>query len=421
MKKYGKYFEHYYYFLLSNGVEYQQKIAEQEMDQYLKFIKNNCRFYAPYFSKDCNVESLPIIDKAFVTEHYSDFALNKPFHIGKSSGTTGQPIKVPYSKNVYQKEYAFWWYHRSFGGVRRGDRIATFAGHKIADTRSDSPPFWVMNNSENQIFFSSYHLSEKNMPYYIDALNNFRPDFIHGYPSSIFYIAKHILEENCELFFSPKMIVTSSEATLGFQRKTIENAFDCKVFVWYGNAEFCGHITECNYRKLHIQPYHSFVRILREDNTEAKPGETGTIVATNFSNYAFALINYDVKDTVKISEKQNCSCEKGGLVLDYISGRAEDCIITPEGRSVRRLGHLFKDAKYVKNGQIVQNDTNSVIIRIEKQNGYTGRNEKTILHEARARLGTTIDIQFQYVQEIEKEPNGKFKFIVQNIDPGTLA
>jgi len=419
MKKYGRYFEQYYDFLLSNGVQYQQKVADQEMANYLNFIKDNCSFYAPYIGNSCNIDRLPIIDKTFVTEHYSELLLDKPFLIGKSSGTTGQPIKVPYSKNVYQKEYAFWWYHRSFGGVHRGDRIATFAGHKITDIKSDSPPFWVLNSAENQTFFSSYHLSKKNMSHYINALNKFQPVFIHGYPSSLYYIARHILEENIELYFKPKMIVTSSETTLDFQRKTIEKAFDCKVFVWYGNAELCGHITECDYGKLHIQPYHSFVRVLREDKTKAKPGETGTIVATNFSNYAFALINYDIKDTVKISEKQNCTCDKGGIVLDYILGRIEDQIITPEGRFVGRLSQLFKDAKYVKNGQIVQNDTNRVIIRIEKENGYTGKIEKVILLEARARLGHAIDIQFQYVKEIEKEPNGKFKFVVQNIDLGT--
>jgi phenylacetate-CoA ligase len=212
------------------------------------------------------------------------------------------------------------------------------------------------------------------------------------------------------------MVVGSSETTLDFQRKAIEQAFNTKLYVWYGNTEFCGHITECAYGKLHIQPYHSFVRILRDDNTEAKPGETGRIVATNFSNYAFALINYDIKDSVKISKKQNCPCDKGGMILDYVHGRIEDYILTPEGRFVGRLDHLFKDAKYVKNAQIVQNDLYTIIVRIEKENGYSKKIEQAILKEARIRLGKTIDIQFQYVKEMYREPSGKLKFVVQNIN-----
>ena len=245
------------------------------------------------------------------------------------------------------------------------------------------------------------------------------PDFLHGYPSTLYYLAKYILEEDVQLYFRPKMIVGSSETTLDFQRKVIEQAFHTKLYVWYGNTEFCGHMTECAFGKLHIQPYHSFVRVLREDNTEAKPGETGRLVATNFSNYAFALINYDIKDVVKISKNQNCKCNKGGMLLDYVLGRIEEYIITPEGRFVGRLDHLFKDAKHVKNGQIVQDNINQVIIRIEKENGYSKKVEEAIVKEARIRLGKTIDIQFQYVKEMEREPNGKLKFVVQNINLGT--
>jgi phenylacetate-CoA ligase len=420
MKKYGKFFERYYDFLLSNSIQVQKEKAEEELCEFLQFIKRNCRYYSRYPTNNYDLRSFPVIDKSIVNKKYSEFLLSKPFFVGKSSGTSGQPLKVPYSEGVYQKEYAFWWFHRSFGEVQRGDKIATFAGHKIADVKRDKPPFWVYNAAERQMFFSSYHLSRKNLLLYIKVLNRYKPDFLHGYPSTLYYLAKYILEEGVQLYFRPKMIVGSSETTLDFQRKVIEQAFHTKLYVWYGNTEFCGHITECAFGKLHIQPYHSFVRVLRDDDTEANPGETGRIVATNFSNYAFALINYDIKDVVKISESQNCPCDKGGTVLDYILGRVEDYIVTPEGRFVGRLDHLFKDAKYVRNGQIIQNDVNNIIIRIEKEDGYSTRIEKSIFLEAEARLGDTINIQFQYVKKIEKEPNGKFNFVIQNIDIGKM-
>ena len=221
-KKYGELYDGYYHFLLSNGLKQQEQKAEEELEEYLKYIKKNCRFYSQYLTNNYNLKALPIIDKHVVNKQYSEFLLNKPFFVGKSSGTTGQPLKVPYSKNVYQKEYAFWWYHRSFGGVSRGDKVATFGGHKIADVNRDKPPFWVFNSAENQMFFSSYHLSRKNIPQYIDELNRYGPDFLHGYPSSLYYVAKYVLEENVQLDFKPKMIVGSSETTLDFQRKVIE-------------------------------------------------------------------------------------------------------------------------------------------------------------------------------------------------------
>ena len=413
-KKYGLYYQKNYRFLMDNNVVEQQLHSEIELAAFLQYVKENCSFYKPFFSELPEVYQVPLIDKSVVVTNHHDFKCEVPFFVGKSSGSTGQPLKVPYSQNAYQKEYAFCWYHRSFGGVHKGDRVATFAGHKIADVRRDRPPFWVYNKLENQMFFSSYHLSEPNMEHYVGQLNWFRPDFIHGYPSTIYFVARYINEKGCELTFQPKMIVTSSETTLDFQRVAIEHAFGCKVFIWYGNTELCGHITECPNGRLHVQPYHSLIRVLKDDDSEAGPGEIGRIVATNFSNYAFPLINYDMKDVVKVSADQECGCRKGGLVVDYILGRIENYVVTPEGRYVGRLDHLFKDAHHVKNGQIIQNEPERIIIRIERSPGYSKKVEQAILDEARIRLGDNIDVVFDYDNPIEKEPNGKFRFIVQN-------
>lgn len=415
-QKYGNYFRRYFDFLMTNDIKQQQLRANEELEEFLVYMKRNSPFYSNCVPKDLNLKKIPIIDKDLVLKNYQKIRMQKPFKIGRSSGTTGQPLAVPYTRNVYQKEYAFWWYHRSLGSVKMGDKIVTIAGHKIADVNRDSPPFWVHNTGENQLFFSSYHLSLNNLSYYIKKLNDFKPVFIHGYPSSIYLIAKFVLENNIEVDFVPKMIVTSSEATLDFQRKVIEEAFNCKVYIWYGNTEYCGHITECPYGRLHVRPCHSLIRVIKEDGEDAKWGEVGRIVGTNFSNYAFPLINYDTKDIVKISRDQNCRCNSGGMVIDYIQGRIEDHILTPEVRIVVRLGHLFKDAKYVRNAQIEQNNIHQIIIRIEKEKGYSDDIEKTILKEARSRLGNTIGIHFEYVNEIEKEKNGKFRFIIQNMD-----
>jgi phenylacetate-CoA ligase len=415
-KKYGRYFDEYFHFLISHDIEEQHKKANEELETFFAWLKKNNPYYGPSLSTGMDVKKLPVIDKTIVLKNYDKIFMGQAFFVGKSSGTTGQPLAVPYSKKVYQKEYAFWWYHRSFGGVRRGDRVATLAGHKIADVNRDVPPFWVYNAVENQMFFSSYHMSPRNLGFYVEKLNSYRPSFIHGYPSSLYLLAKYIIDNNIEIQFRPSMIVGSSETVLDYQRKAIEDAFLCKLFVWYGNTEFCGHITECRHGHLHVQPYHSLIRVLKDDGRDAGPGETGKIVATNFSNYAFPLINYDVKDVVKIASEQKCECRKGGMIVEYIEGRIEDYVVTPDGRMVGRLDHLLKDAKYVKNAQIVQENINQITVRIEKEAKYSQNTERDILREARIRLGQKMAIEFEYVDEIEREKNGKFRFVVQKMD-----
>jgi len=259
-------------------------------------------------------------------------------------------------------------------------------------------------------------LAHENIGHYIKQINTFRPDFIHGYPTSLYFIARYIVEEGISLCFQPKMIAVSSETLFDYQREIIEKAFGAKVFVFYGNTEFCGNITECPYGKLHVQPYHSYVRVIDSEGAAAKPGEQGSIVATNFSNLSFALINYDLRDIVTVSADQNCSCNKGGMIVDSIEGRVDNYIITPEGRWVARLGHLFKDAHHVRCAQIEQEDPSFITIRIEREDSYSQAVEDAIIKEARTRLGNGIIIRFDYVDEIERLPNGKFPFIVQKMN-----
>jgi phenylacetate-CoA ligase len=413
-QKYGEDFRRHFAFLMGSSVAQQEERAGEELAAFLRWVRETSDFYAVPSSLD--LREMPVLCKAEVRTDYGRIATGQPFRVVRSSGTTGQPLAVPYSRDAYQREYAFWWYHRSFGGVRQGDRIATFAGHKVAAVERTEPPFWVRNLAENQLLFSSYHLAQRNLPHYVRELNRFRPDFIHGYPSSIYLVARQILDSGARLDFQPKMIATASETTLDFQRQAIEAAFGCKLYVWYGNTEFCGHITECSRGRLHVQPYHSRVRLLRPDGREAGPGEEGTIVATCFANRAFPLINYDTGDTVRVSADQGCGCGKGGLTVDFIIGRVEDYIVTPNGRFVGRLDHLFKDARHVRNAQLEQRHRDELIIRVEREAGYDAAEERVIFAEARSRLGEAMAIRFDYVPEIGKDRNGKFRFIIQNLD-----
>ncbi|MBU0677416.1 MAG: hypothetical protein KJ626_04800 [Verrucomicrobia bacterium] len=413
-QKYGTFFRQHLEFLTSSTVAEQEAKAAEELAEFLKRTAGACRFYAG-IPADGDLRKMPVLTKALVVERYEDVVTGSPLVTVKSSGTSGVQLAVPYAESSYQREYAFWWYHRSFAGVKRGGRVATFGGHKVADVRRKQPPFWVLNKAENQVLFSSYHLSPDNLGHYIAQLNSFKPEFIHGYPSSIYLVARFALENDVEFSFCPKMIVTASETTLDFHRAVIEKAFRCKVYIWYGNTEYCGHITEGPDGRLRVQPYHSYVRVLDEKDADVPPGGVGRIVATSFSNPVFPLINYDTRDIVRVSEDQSSAGQHGGLVIDYIEGRVEDYIVTPEGRWVGRLDHLFKDAKHVLNAQLVQDQREALRIRMKVDSSYDTSIENIIRKEARQRLGDAIEIQFEYVKEIEKEANGKYKFVVQKL------
>ena len=289
------------------------------------------------------------------------------------------------------------------------------------DIGRTKPPFWMYNLAENQLFLSSYHISSDSITHYVNKLNEYRPVFIHGYPSSIFLLAREINRQKQELRFSPKMIVGASETTHDFQREEIEKAFNCKYYIWYGNTEFAGHITECEYGKLHAQSFHSAIRVIKSDGYDAGPGEEGEIVATNFTNTCFPLVNYNTHDVAKLSTVQSCECGRGGKIFDYVVGRIDDYIITPEKRLVARLGHLMKNAGGVVNAQLEQESIEKLKIRLVVDENYSEKDEKEILREARDRLGSTMKIDFEYVDRIDREQNGKYRYVMQHLDLAKLG
>ena len=143
-------------------------------------------------------------------------------------------------------------------------------------------------------------------------------------------------------------------------------------------------------------------------------------MCTGFSNDAFPLIRYDVGDVVTISPNQVSKCGRGGLLIQDLLGRVEDYVFTPDGRFVGRLDHLFKDCVNVVEAQLYQENMDELVCRIVKTEDYTIADELSILDQARLRLGSAIDIKFEYLDQIPRMRNEKFRFVVSTINQSKM-
>lgn len=422
--RYGKEFYETLNFLRESQYWSNEKLLayqKQRVEEFLKDAVSNTPFYKnnPLYQVN-SLENFPIIKKHDLRANLKNFYhrnLKEIPHVwAHTSGTTGSAIVFPISRRHFEREYAFHALAYEWGGVSltNRDKVAFCSGHPVAPPQRKKPPFWVYDYANNWLYFSSYHLTGENLKHYIRELEKFQPVMLGGYPSSIYLMAMAY-----EKFGKGKLklesISTSSETLLDFQRTKIESAFNTKVFNLYGNTEKCAYIIECEKGELHLKLEHSAVEILNNKNEPCKPGETGRIVSTNFGNLAFPLIRYDVGDEVTIAENQTSVCGRGGMLIEKIIGRVEDYIITPDGRFVGRLDHLFKDSLNVREAQIIQKQRDKILIKIVPENSYSEKDEILILQEARLRLGNDIKIEFEQVKEIPRSANGKFRFIISEI------
>lgn len=428
--RYGKEFRETLNFLRESQYWSNEKLLDYQRERVAEFLKEAIP-NTPFYRNDSryqgnSLENYPLIQKSDLRKDLQNFYhrnLEKIPHVwAHTSGTTGSAIVFPISREHFEREYAFHALSYEWGGISltdRNDRVAFCSGHPVAPPNRQKPPFWVYDYANNWLYFSSYHLAAKNIEYYIRELESFQPKMLGGYPSSIYLLAM-AYEKFGKKPLKLKSIFTSSETLLDFQRRKIETAFGAKVFNLYGNTEKCAYIIECEKGELHLKLEHSAVEILNERDEPCRAGESGRIVSTCFGNLAFPLIRYDLGDAVTISENQVSMCGRGGVLIEKIVGRIEDYIVTPDGRFVGRLDHLFKDSLNIKEAQIVQRQRDEIVIRLVCENDFSLTDEQLILQEARLRLGNEIKIKFETVEEIPRTSNGKFRFIVSEIPTDDL-
>ncbi len=419
-KRYGKNFT--YWLKLLKEYEFKSnteliELRNHQLETFLEFVKKECEFYNGLnFS---SIKNFPILNKQDLRKNFNQLLCSSngerkiKVH---TSGTTGSSLIFPLNISCFQREYAFRAMHYYWAGidVLKKPKVATLSGHPVSMPNNNKPPFWVKDYFNNWLVFSSYHIKSDNEKFYVGELQKFEPDVIHGYPSSVYLIAKAFSKYGKRLN-NLKAIFTASETLLDFQREEIENAFQVKVYNWYGNTEMCANIVECEKGKLHLKYEHSFVEILNEQNEECKPGEEGRLICTNFSNKAFIIIRYDIGDIVKISENQDCRCGRGGLIIDYIIGRIEDYVITSDNRKIGRLDHLFKDTMGIKEAQIIQDEISSITIKYVKDASFTNKDIELVQKECYLRFGSSMKVDLMEVNFLERTKNGKIRFIISNL------
>lgn len=342
-----------------------------------------------------NLSEWPILEKQAVAAAPEKF-LSDEFRQSdlmelRTSGTTGTPLTVRFTGEYHQTEMAFRWRHKAWAGVPFLSSSAYVSGHPVVPPNQTKPPFWRWDRFEKRLLCSSYHLTPQNLPAYTAAFQQNRPDFIHGYPSSLFLLGG----------YEPKAVFTASETLLDFQRAAIERNFGAKVFNWYGNTEMTCNIVQCAAGNLHYRLDYGVLELL----------DDGTMICTGLNNLAMPLIRYKVGDRAT-AKPGDCACGCHFPLIERIEGRVEDYIRTPDGRFVGRMDHLLKDAKHVREAQIVQTRLDEIVIRVVSEPGF---DEAVVLREARQRLGDAIKIRFEHVPAIERTAAGKFRFIVSQL------
>lgn len=424
-KRLGGNFSKYYQQLLES-----QFLSEDEVNIYqvkkLKEMLVYCNEHIPYYKKIFkklnfipeditsikDLEKLPILTKEDVRNNYEDLInpnfKEKVLH-SHTSGSTGKSLNFLFSEDAIQYRWALWFRHKARFGVSPSDSYATFTGQVAVPISQNKPPYWRENYAMKQTVFTMHHINKEKVPAIVQRLNKGGFVYYSGYPSIIYSLAILIEELKLRITASPKVIFTGAEALLDYQRNKIASVFGCLVTDQYGFSEGCGNASRCEQDLFHEDFEYGILEcnnpIFNNDGSQ-----TGEVLATGFTNLAMPFIRYQVGDTATWGNKK-CTCGRESRTIITVNGRNEDYVITPEGNKILRFDYIFKDTINILEAQIVQKKLGEIIIKIVKRNGYSQKEEFHLREEVRNKISPLLDVQFEYVNEIEREATGKFRAV----------
>ena len=370
-----------------------------------------------------DLHRIPTLSKSTVRERpdslHSEGVPRRRMIAAHTSGTTGTALQLMLTRESMGWEYAVILRQRGWFGLSLRDRFATFGGQTVVPLNQKRPPYWRHDRAGARTMFSLYHMSAETAYHYARELHKPVYQFWQGYPSSMGLICQHLDEVGVELGdAAPVAVFSSSETLLDFHRNLISQVTGAPIADRYGDAEFCVSALQCPEGRYHVDTEFCVIEIDAHEETE--DFVRGEVIATGFANRAMPFIRYRTGDVATLLKKERCPCGRSRPILEKIDGRIEDYVVTPDGRRVGRLDHVFKDAHEVREAQIVQVSPDALTVRIIPGAAYDADAEARIDAEFRSRLGEEIEISYELHDALPREPNGKFRAVLSELPEGSL-
>ncbi len=383
---------------------------------YYKSLFNSIKLKPKDIKDISDLNKIPLLTKKDINENFQQLhstensSRTQNIKYGGTSGTTGTPLKIGWDRHMRIFNNAIDWRQKKWAGIEPGDPIALLLGRTIIAIDKTSPPYWQRDCSQNFLWMSAFHLSERNLPHYIEKLNHFSPAAIEGYPSTLYEIAKYMVSRNIEI--TMKAVFSSSEPLYPVYRETIEQAFNCKVYDFYGLAERTIFATQCeSHHGHHLSFEYGATEFVDEGNI---PNRTsGFLVTSGLHNYAMPLLRYRVTDMTSLIHEE-CPCGRKMPRIHSIETKKEDMVYKVDGTPISPsiLTHPFKPITSIKKSQIIQTGSDKIVIKIVSSSEYTSTDQDALLTAFNKRVGENMNVDIEIVDDIDRDRSGKYRWVI---------
>ena len=362
----------------------------------------------------------PVIDRETIRENRGQMRPDSSrMRLMKKStgGSSGVPLEFDLNADSNDRRMAAW--HRGYGwaGAAPGTRQwHLWGGAMGSPSRVKRAKDALYHRLYRRSMASSFGLSEARLPWYLEHLNRCRPQSIVAYTNPLYFFAS-ALEERGLVPYSPESIVVGAEKLHEFQRETIERVFQAPVFETYGSREFMLIGGECDQHSgLHLTMENLLIEILDDEGQPTQDGEEGNVIVTDLTNYGMPFVRYANGDRA-IAGSEKCPCGRGLPLLKKVVGRRLDLLETADGRRIpgEFFPHLMKEYAAIRRFQIVQEDLQSIQVRLVVGADWNSASRQSLEQQIRGVAGDAVELDIQVVDDIPLTPAGKLQVVVRRV------
>ena len=364
-------------------------------------------------------EDWPRLTKSMIRDAPSAFTRRTLLNIpAATAGTTGTPMLLQRSAVCAAAEQTF--LDRLLGpdGPSWGSaRVAVLRGDAIKNAADGRPPFAIRTHFGRRMLLSPIHLTPENFPWYVEALNRFRPRILLLYPNQAVNLLR--LLEQSGRHIQVGAIVTSSEQLPRETRHALERTMGVPVHDFYGQSERVCFASSGGAEAYYFHPAYGRVELPAADWYDAGEGRRAvSIVGTTFWNGAMPLVRYDTGD-LAIVPRATDSIQLEEIALGLrpflgIAGRSDEYVLTPDGLRVTSIDHIVRDVENILQVQIVQEASGDVEVRALVRRDFSEANRGKLLHNIRTKVPPSLKVRFNIVDRLSMTKAGKTPFVIRH-------
>lgn len=316
-----------------------QSIQLERLKRIVTYAYDNVKLYKDKFDKIGlkpkhiqtlkDIELIPYTTKDDLRDNYPygmmAVSMDDIVRVHASSGTTGKPIVVGYTK----QDIDMWSDNCArlivAAGGRKQDIVQISFGYGLFTGA------FGMHQGWEKVGATVIPVSTGNTERQIMIMKDFMATALVSTPSYALYLAETMKKEGyTKDDFKLRIGLFGSEASTPEMHEQIKNSLNVLPTDNYGLSEIIGPGVsgECELKcGMHINEDHFYAEIFDIQNNRAvQEGEFGELLLTTLTKEGMPVLRYRTKDITRL-DYEPCKCGRTTVRMDKIKGRTDDMLI----------------------------------------------------------------------------------------------